>query len=53
MSHTNNQTRHLTPHWIPHGDIYLHAGDFTNQGRMKEVENFKQKAVITCKVVDF
>lgn len=39
MSDTHCLTSHLQFE-IPHGDVFVHAGDFTRCGRASEVEEF-------------
>ena len=37
VSDTHNRTDRLR---VPPGDVFLHAGDFTMTGQMREVEHF-------------
>jgi len=39
MSDTHAKT-HMLNHEVPPGDIFIHAGDFTNCGEMNEVKLF-------------
>lgn len=41
MSDTHSKT-HLIKYDIPYGDIFIHAGDFTNCGRSEEVKQFNE-----------
>lgn len=41
MSDTHSKT-HLIKYEIPHGDIFIHAGDFTSCGEMEEVKQFNE-----------
>lgn len=41
MSDTHSKT-HLLKYDIPLGDIFIHAGDFTSCGELKEVQQFNQ-----------
>ncbi|XP_025421602.1 metallophosphoesterase domain-containing protein 1 [Sipha flava] len=41
MSDTHSKT-HLMKYEIPHGDIFIHAGDFTSCGEMKEIKQFNE-----------
>ncbi|ELT98044.1 hypothetical protein CAPTEDRAFT_3300 [Capitella teleta] len=40
MSDTHSQTAKLPTNFIPDGDVFLHAGDFTKVGRPGEVVDF-------------
>ena len=39
MSDTHSLTSHLKQN-IPHGDVFIHAGDFTRCGSVSEVREF-------------
>lgn len=41
MSDTHSKT-HLMKYDIPHGDIFIHAGDFTSNGELEEVKQFNE-----------
>ena len=40
ISDTHVRTDALAPGFIPDGDVLLHAGDFTNVGRVQEIKHF-------------
>lgn len=40
MSDTHNRTSMMPAGSIPPGDVFLHAGDFSMTGKLKEIEEF-------------
>ena len=40
LSDTHARTDRMT-HDVPYGDVLIHAGDFTNVGKIKDVLHFK------------